>query len=261
MYKHILLTLISALYFALGLSAQDAGQTAFTFNASEEHSTLQQLMEISESNPNVKELFFLEEQPEMQEGTVSVGTATGPNSFAYGNLTAAEMYAKILQIPTNNIFIADGIKGNRYNLFYHSGGQPIDDQLRTELAHRFLDRIDIKVSQVDSVATDRMVFTTSSVINQSLVRDGDTKTAWTHNSPLRISVRNKSLSQIFREIQKQPLYEHYQLINRTGLSQEQTLNLDLNVETVDDFIASAAAQGLNIEIQSGRVQNIFLAPK
>ena len=68
MHKHILLTLISALYFALGLSAQDAVQTAFTFNPSEEHSTLQQLMKISESNPHVKELFFLEEQPEMQKG-------------------------------------------------------------------------------------------------------------------------------------------------------------------------------------------------
>jgi len=261
MHKHILLTLISALYFALGLSAQDAVQTAFTFPLSEEQSTLQQLMKISESNPNVKELFFLEEQPEMQDGTISVGTAKGPNSFAYGNLTAAEMYAQILQVPTNEIHATSDLKDKRYNLFYHSGEQALDEELRQKIARRFLERIDIKVSTEDSVVMDRLVFHAEQDIHQSFAQVHESGTAWIQNSSFQISLRNHSLSKILAEIQKHPLFTHYQLVDQTGLSEEQTLDVDLSTESIDDLIASAAEQGLEITMEEGKGRKVMLTPQ
>ncbi len=261
MFKNIAFTLISTFCFALGLSAQENGpaQTAFTF--SEEQSTLQQLFSITESNPHVKELFFLEEQPEMSDGTMSIKTVTGPNSFAYGNLTAAEMYAQILQIPSNEIYATKDLKDKRYNLYYHSGAQNLDEELRHQIAHRFLESINIKVAEEDSVVMDLMVFTATQDIEKSFAQVDESGTAWTENSSFQISVRNKSLSEIFTEIQKHPLLKYYQLKDKTGLAEEQTLDLHLSTESVDDFIASAAKQGLEITLQEGKGRKVMLTPQ
>jgi hypothetical protein len=261
MYKHIAFTLISTFCFALGLSAQENGpaRTAFTF--SEKQSTLQQLFAITESNPHLKELFFLEEQPEMSDGTASIKTVSGPHSFAYGNLTAAEMYAQILQIPSNEIYATKDLEDQRYNLFYHSGGQTMDEELRHQIANRFLESINIKVADEESVVMDLMVFTATQDIEKAFAQVDESGTAWTQNSSFQISVRNKPLSEIFTEIQKHPLFKHYQLKDNTGLAEEQTLDADLSTESIDDFIASAAKQGLEITLEQGKGKKVMLTPQ
>ena len=262
MYKHIAFALFSTFCFALGLSAQENGpaQTAFTLSE-EKQSTLQELFTITESNPYVKELFFLEEQPEMSHGTASIKTVSGPHSFAYGNLTAAEMYAQILQIPSNEIYATKDLEDQRYNLYYHSGAQNLNEELRNQIAHRFLESINIQIADEDSVVMDLMVFTATQDIEKAFTQVDESGTAWTENSSYQISVRNNSISTIFTEIQKHSLLKHYQLKDNTGLAEEQTLDVDLSTESVDDFIASAAKQGLEITIEEGKGKKVMLTPQ
>lgn len=260
MYQKLILTLFCTLFTLVGLSAQNAlpEPTAFTF--SKDKSALQQLMAFSESNPHIAELFFLEEQPKIKDGQIHIGTATGSNSFAYGNMTPAQLYAKILQVPTNQIYVDDDLKTQRYNLFYHAGGTEIDEAERQRIADHFLDRLEIQVS-ADSVRMDRMIIAANDALEESFAQKSEDETASVHSSPLQISIVNHPLSKVFTEVEKQPLFENYQLVDQTGLSKEQTLNLELNVETMDDFIATASEQGLEVRIESGTGQKVLLEPK
>lgn len=261
MYQKLILTIFCTLFTLIGLSAQNAPPepTAFTF--SKDKSALQQLMAFSESNPHVKELFFLEEQPKIKDGQIHIGTATGSNSFAYGNMTPAQLYAKILQVPTNQIYVDDDLKTQRYNLFYHSGGQTLNEELRHQIAHRFLERIDIKVSEDDSVVMDRLVFNANPDVEESIAQPDEKGTAWVHNGAFQISVRNHSISKILSEIQKHPLFSHYHLVDQTGLSEEQSFDVDLSTESIDDFIASAAEHGLEITMEEGKGRHVRLTQK
>ena len=258
MYKNSILAFFCTLFTWVGLTAQNAGPepTAFTFL--EDKSALQQLMAISESNPHVKEFFFLEELPEIEDRQIHIGTATGPNSFAYGNMTVAELYAKILQVPTDHIYVDDGLNTQRYNLFYHSGGQILNERLRHQIAQRFLERIDIEVSEDDSLIMDRLVFRATPDLEKSIAQRDEKGTAWVHHASFRISLRNHSISRILTEIQKHPLFSHYQFVDQTGLSEEQTFDVDLSTESIDDFIASAAEQGLEIRIDSDLGRKVHL---
>jgi len=260
MQNQIAFIFISIFYSAFGLSAQDAVKTAFIFSG-EERSALQQLMIISESHPHVKELFFLEEQPKKGKESISIATATGPNSFALGNLTPSQMYARILQVPAQEIHASEKLNNKRYNLFYHSGEQALDEELRQKIARRFLERIDIKVSTEDSVVMDRLVFHAEQDIHQSFAQVHESGTAWIQNSSFQISLRNHSLSKILAEIQKHPLFTRYQLVDQTGLSEEQTLDVDLSTESIDDFIASAAEHGLEITMEEGKGRKVMLTPQ
>jgi len=261
MYQKLIFALFSTLFTLVGLTAQNAlpEPTAFTF--SEDKSALQELMALSESNPHVKELFFLEEQPEVPNGTIRIGTATGPNSFAFGNMAPAQMYARILEVPTQEIHAPENLEDKRYNLFYHYGDQTLNEELRHQIAHRFLERIDIKVSEDDSVVMDRLVFTATPYVEESIAQPDIRGAASVHKDPLKISVRNHSISKILTEIQKYPLFSHYQFVDQTGLSEEQTLDVDLSMESIDDLIASAAEHGLEITMEEGKGRHVRLTQK
>jgi hypothetical protein len=206
-------------------------------------------------------LFFLEEQPKVPNGTIRIGTATGSNSFAFGNMTPSQIYAQILEVPRQEIHASENLEDKRYNLFYHYGDQPLTEDLRHQIAHRFLERIDIKVSEDDSVVMDRLVFTATPDVEESIAQPDEAGTAWVHNGSFQISVRNHSISKILTEIQKHPLFSHYQLVDQTGLSEEETFDVDLSTQSVDDFIASAAEHGLEIKMEEGKGRHIRLTQK
>lgn len=261
MSQQLPLTLLFSALFSLGLLAQNNKDQASAFTYSDDESSLQQLMAYSESNPHVKELFFLEEQPKIEDRQIHIGTATGPNSFAYGNMTVAELYAKILQVPTYQIYVDNDLNTQRYNLFYHSGDQILNEGLRHQIAQQFLESIDLKVSEDDSLIMDRLVFRATPDLEKSIAQLDEKGTAWVQHASFQISLRNHSISRILTEIQKHPLFRHYQFVDQTGLSEEQTFDVDLSTESIDDFIASAAEHGLEITMEEGKGRHVRLTQK
>src|SRR6056297_396609 len=260
MNRYSFSTLFISLFLFISLSAQNEVEKPTAFTYSDNTSILQELMEFSESNPNLNSLFLLEKQPEIEKGQITVSTASGLHSFAYGNMTVTQLYEQILNLPENQILSADELKDQRYNMYYHFGNRKLTQEVRQRLASLLLDELNIKVSQ-ESIPMNRMIITTNPAIQQSLSTQKEVTTKSMNSSPFEVIIQNNPLSKVLNEIRPRPLFQQYQIVDRTELTEDQLLNLSLITGNINDFIATAAEQGLEIKIESGTGTKIKLEPQ